>query len=330
MIALENKVFYSIDMFGPISSEYYNKVHQGDLQEDPAQILLLQKLDELFVRLHRPFWHQYFHNEKKGLYIVGDIGRGKTYLMDLFYNSAKISKQRFHYHLFIKHIHESLGRFQKKPWKSIAKELYLKGRLLCLDEFQLNDIGDLMILFQFLRHYFDLGGALITTSNREPGEFNLPNDLQCQKFLAFLLQHVDVFSLEGGPDYRLKGKESCRRVFVDQNVTSVASFFQRSLQKDLRECSYTFHTLCESPVGVAYYDNVLKNCDLIIITDFKQLHDEDENSLLRFMQLIDLLYETKISLFLYTNVALKDIYTGEKYQKVFRRTLSRLFEITSR
>lgn len=330
MIAFENKVFYSIDMFGPISSEYYNMVHEGDLQEDPAQILLLLKLDDLYERLHRPFWQQYFHHETKGLYIVGDVGRGKTYLMDLFYKNAKVSKQRFHYHLFLKCIHECLGRYTKKPWESIAKELYAKGRLLCLDEFQLNDIGDLMILFQFLRYFFDLGGALITTSNRKPQEFYLPNDLQCQKFLAFLLQHVDVFSLEGGPDYRLKGKESCRRVFVDKKVTSVASFFQRSMQKDLRECSYSFHTLCEAPVGVAYYDNVLKSCDSMIITDFKQLHDENENSLLRFMQLIDLLYETKISLFLYTDVELEDIYTGQKYQQVFRRTLSRLFEITSR
>lgn len=317
-------------MFGHISSEYFNKVHQGDLQEDPAQVLLLEKLDELYDQLHRPFWQQYFNYEKKGLYIVGDIGRGKTYLMDLFYNNAKISKQRFHYHLFIKHIHESLGRYKKNPWESIAKDLYAKGKLLCLDEFQLNDIGDLMILFQLLRHYFNLGGVLITTSNRQPSEFNLPNDLQCKKFLAFILQNVDVFSLDDGPDYRLKGKESCRRVFVDQKVTSVASYFQRSMQKNLKECSYNFHSLYEAPVGVAYYDTILKNCDLIIITDFKQLHDEDENSLLRFMQLIDLLYETKISLFLYTDVELKDIYTGQKYKKVFRRTLSRLFEITSR
>ena len=317
-------------MFGPISSVYYERINQGDLQEDAPQSLLLSKLDHLYEQLHKPFWYQYFYSEKKGLYIVGDVGRGKTYLMDLFYDRATISKQRLHYHIFIKTIHENLLKYQKKPWKSLAKEFYKKGALLCLDEFQLNDMGDLMILFQFLKHFFSLGGILITTSNRQPDEFHLPNDLRCRQFLKFLLQHLEVFSLEKGPDYRLKGKETCRRVFVDKRVASVANFFQRSVQKDLKECTYSFHTLCETPVGVAYYDSILKKCGSIIITDFKQLNDTDENSLIRFMQLIDLLYETKISLFMYTDFVLKDIYIGSKYKQSFQRTLSRLYEITSR
>jgi cell division protein ZapE len=83
-------------------------------------------------------------------------------------------------------------------------------------------------------------------------------------------------------------------------------------------------------VGVAFYDSILKNCDSIIITDFKQMNDDNENSLLRFMQLIDLLYETNISLFMYTDADLKDIYIGKKYKRPFQRTISRLLEITSR
>jgi cell division protein ZapE len=317
-------------MFGPISSVYYERINQGDLQEDPPQSLLLSKLDHLYEQLHKPFWYQYFHSEKKGLYIVGDVGRGKTYLMDLFYDRATISKQRLHYHIFIKTIHDSLLKYQPPPWESLGKEFYKKGALLCLDEFQLNDMGDLMILFQFFKHFFSLGGILITTSNRQPDEFHLPNDLRCRQFLKFLLQHLEIFSLEKGPDYRLKGKETCRRVFVDKRVVSVANFFQRSAQKDLKECTYSFHTLCETPVGVAYYDSILKECGSIIITDFKQLNDAQENSLIRFMQLIDLLYETKTSLFMYTDFLLKDIYIGSKYKEPFRRTLSRLYEITSR
>jgi cell division protein ZapE len=306
------------------------EVNQGNLQEDSAQRLLLSKLDHLYEQLHKPFWHQYFRSEKKGLYIVGDVGRGKTYLMDLFYDLAKISKQRLHYHIFIKTIHESLQNYQTNPWESLAKEFYKKGTLLCLDEFQLNDMGDLMILFQFFKHFFALGGILITTSNRQPNEFHLPNDLRCGQFQKFLLQHLELFLLEKGPDYRLKGKETCRRVFVDKQATSAVNFFERNVQKDLKECTYSFHTLCEAPVGVAYYDSILKKCQSIVITDFKQLSDNDENSLVRFMQLIDLVYETKISLFLYTDFVLKDIYIGSKYSRPFQRTLSRLYEITSR
>lgn len=316
-------------MFGPVSSVYYDRINQGSLQEDSSQRLLASKLDHLHEQFHKPFWHHYFHSEKKGLYIVGDVGRGKTYLMDLFYDRTTIPKQRLHYHIFIKTIHENLLKYKERPWKSLAKEFYQKGALLCLDEFQINDMGDLMILFQFFKHFFQLGGVLITTSNRRPDEFHLPNDLRCHQFQKFLLQHLDVFSLEKGPDYRLKGKETCRKVFVDKQATS-ASFFQRRIQKDLKECTHSFHSLCALPVGVAYYDSILKKCESIIITDFKQMNDDDENSLIRFMQLIDLLYETKISLFMYTDVALKDIYIGNKYKHPFQRTLSRLFEITSR
>lgn len=317
-------------MFGPISSVYYEKITQGDLQEDSSQSLLLSKLDHLYQKLHKPFWHQYFHYEKKGLYIVGDVGRGKTYLMNLFYDRATISKQRLHFHIFIKSIHENLQKYQENPWKLLAKEFYKKGSLLCLDEFQLNEIGDLMILFQFFKHFFQLGGILITTSNVTPEDFHLPNDIRCRQFINFLLDHVEVFSLDKGPDYRLKGKETCRRVFVDKQIASIANFFQRSSQKGLKECTYSFHSLCETPVGVAFYDSILKNCEALIITDFKQMNDDSENSLLRFMQLIDLLYESKISLFMYTDVNLKDIYIGKKYKRPFLRTLSRLFEITSR
>jgi cell division protein ZapE len=317
-------------MFGPISSVYYEKVTQGDLQEDPSQSMLLGKLDNLFEQLHKPFWYQYFQYEKKGLYIVGDVGRGKTYLMDLFYDKATISKQRIHFHIFIKTIHESLLKYNTTPWEHLAKEFYKKGSLLCLDEFQLNEIGDLMILFQFFKHFFHLGGTLITTSNTKPDDFHLPNDIRCRQFLQFLLKHVDVFFLNKGPDYRLKGKETCRRVFVKKEAVSVSNVCQASDQRSLKECTYSFHSLCEAPLGVAFYGSILKNCKSIIITDFRQMNDADENSLLRFMQLIDLLYETKISLFMYTNADLKDIYVGKKYKHPFQRTISRLFEITSR
>jgi cell division protein ZapE len=317
-------------MFGPISSSYYDRINQGDLQEDHAQTLLLAKLDKLYDQLHRPFWQQCIINKKKGLYIVGDVGRGKTYLMDLLYEKVKISKQRLHFHIFINIIHERLAKYIKNPWNSLAKEFYKTGELLCLDEFQFSDMGDLMILFQFFKKFFQLGGILVTTSNFTPKEIQFSDSYRSNQFWEFLLQHMDIFSLDQGPDYRIKGKENCRRVFIDQKVTSLANFFNRNLRKDLKECTYNFHRLFEMPIGSAYYSDLLNTCDSIVITEFKQLTDEDEDSLLRFMQLIDLLYESKISLFLYSQVALKDLYIGQKYRRSFQRTLSRLVEITSR
>lgn len=317
-------------MLGPVSSSYYQRVNQGDLQEDSAQLELIHRLDTLYKHLHSSILSSLLFNHQKGLYIVGDVGRGKTYLMDLFFEEAHVSKQRIHYHLFIKKLHESIHAYQDAPWQKTAKEFYLDGALLCLDEFHLRDIGDLMILQKFLRHFFKLGGILVATSNFAPNEFELYDKKQVAVFTKFLSDHVEIFRLDQGPDFRLKGKETCRRFFINKPTSPLNSFFKRSMQNELKECTYSFRALCETPVGVSYYDDLLKECDVIVVTDLNQLTDDHENSLLRFMQLVDLLYETKRSLFLYSKVSLKDIYVGIKYQRPFKRTLSRLIEITSR
>lgn len=328
--SLKNKMFTCINMFGPISSAYYDLVNQGNLQEDLEQDLLVKRLDVVWKKLHKPFWCSYFNKSLKGLYIAGDVGRGKTYLMDLFYDKVKIPKIRLHYHIFINKLHEELIKHPENPWRNLAIDFYKKAKLLCLDEFQFYDVGDVMILHHFFKHFFALGGVLVTTSNLHPTEFSFSDELHKIRFLEFILTYIEVFSLDKGPDYRLKGKESCRKFFINEEAPSLGDFFKRNLRKDLKECTYNFHKLFEAPVGISYYSNLLKKCDALVITDFKQLNDDNENSLIRFMQLIDLLYESKTSLSLYSSVGLKNIYAGNKYKRPFKRTLSRLLEITSR
>lgn len=317
-------------MFGPISSVYYERINLGELQEDFSQVLLLKELDSLWESLHKPFWYTCFNKHPKGLYIVGDVGRGKTYLMDLFYERVHTPKMRLHYHIFNSKLHENLAKYSANTWETLAKEFLQQGHLLCLDEFQFTDISDLMILQKFFKSFFALGGMLVTTANLRPNEFPLADSYILKQFTNFFLSYMNIYELDKGPDYRLKGKESCQRVFIEGQERHFTNYYKKGFSRNLKECTYSFHNLCEQPVGTTYYNDLLNDCHSMVITDIKQLSDNDENSLIRFMQLIDLLYESKVNLFMHSNIAVKDIYSGNKYKGPFKRTLSRLLEITSR
>ncbi|MCP5322971.1 MAG: cell division protein ZapE [Candidatus Paracaedibacteraceae bacterium] len=317
-------------MFGPISSVYYERINRGELQEDFSQALLLKKLDLLWEKINKPFLYACFNKHPKGLYIVGDVGRGKTYLMDLFYEKVNIPKIRLHYHIFNSKIHKSLSAYKSHAWENLAKEFYEQAHLLCLDEFQFTDVSDLMILQRFFKSFFALGGVLVTTANLHPNDFPFADKYILKQFTTFFLNYMDVYELDKGPDYRIKGKEGCQRVFIKEQDLPLAHYSKRSPINKLKECSYSFHSLCEQPVGIANYNDLLNECRSMVITDIKQLNDNDENSLIRFMQLIDLLYENKVNLFMRSNISVKDIYAGNKYKGPFKRTLSRLLEITSR
>lgn len=195
-------------MFGPVSSRYFQHVEEGNLQEDAEQFQCLATLDQLYYELHRPALLRYFHKATLGAYIVGSVGRGKTYLMDLFFSTVKRNKQRWHYHIFLSHLHNNLMHHSSSPWEELAQSVYRHGRLLCLDEFQIMDMGDLMILSRFLKIFFRLGGILVTTSNRMPNEFKIHNQNYLEQFHHFLSKHVHTLRLDHGPDFRRKGYSS--------------------------------------------------------------------------------------------------------------------------
>lgn len=317
-------------MFGPISLLYQERIQSGELQEDTSQQALVEALDQLYLDIHAPFYKRFFSPQIKGLYISGDVGRGKTYLMDLFFSETKVTKQRLHFLVFKKLLFQTLQLQHSNKWENLAKHFIKQGAVLCLDEFQIQDIGDLRILETFFKFFFQHGGILITTSNYTPEAFSFSKRINETSFVAFLKHHLTFIFLENGPDYRIRGKENCERFFVDQPFRSIANFFKKSLRKTYRECTYTFHTLCETAVGAAHYEKVAQQCDVVIITHCHQLTDNHENSLLRFIHLIDLLYDNKVRLFIYADVNLKDLYVGQKHANIFKRTLSRLLELTSR
>ncbi len=306
-------------MFGPVSSKYFHYVQEGALQEDPEQIHCLQALDDLHDALHRSLFTRHFYKNITGAYIFGDVGRGKTYLMDLFFSTVKKNKQRWHYHIFLSHLHNNLIHHSVTPWEDLAASVYRQGRLLCLDEFQIMDMGDLMILSRFFKVFFYLGGVLITTSNRLPNEFNLYNQNYLKRFYDFFSEHMNYIQLNKGPDFRQKGLIKPRIVLEKPTTQQHHASYHDSFQK-----------LFESPRGVAHYIDILNKYDGVIVSQFKQMNDENEDSLMRFIQLIDLLYETKTSLSIQTDLPVDSLYTGNKHRHLFQRTISRLIEISSR
>ena len=185
---------------------------------DPAQEAVVEHLEGLDARLtgsenSRPRWLGWLRGRDpemvKGLYLWGGVGRGKTFLMDLFYESLKVrSKRRIHFHRIMRDVHERLAALgdTEDPLDVVAADLAKESRVLCFDEFFVSDIGDAMILGRLLKGLFDRGVTLVTTSNAKPDDL-YKNGLQRSRFLpaiALLNEHTDVVHMGGDTDFRLR------------------------------------------------------------------------------------------------------------------------------
>jgi len=235
-----------------LSSRLENQIHQGLIKYDPAQAEAIKLLDQVINQLQSsskktngrqslnkkndsnllPFFSlnhwlsgkkslQKTDNAVKGLYIWGDVGRGKTWLMDQFFDAVDIQdKKRVHYHQFMEEIHRSLASLyaQANPLDLIAERMAEKHRLICLDEFHVMDIADAVILHGLLRELFKQGVTLITTSNRHPDEL-YKNGTHRERFLPaieLIKQCTTVFELDNGQDYRLNRQHQENVFFTPQ------------------------------------------------------------------------------------------------------------------
>ncbi len=373
---------------GPLAA-YRAKLAAGELKQDAAQELAAEKLQSLHHALkdYRPAqgetgwlarfglkkapaqpglrWHGgdgYAAHPKQGLYIFGEVGRGKSMLMDLFYESATIAgKRRVHFHEFMRDVHRAIHQWRQAghrkeadPIPRLAREISTAAWLLCLDELQILDIADAMIVGRLFQHLLDNGTVIVATSNRPPSDL-YKDGLQRDRFVPFIHlieDRLDILELNSSRDYRLGRKKGMQvwHMPLDQAAEAALDRAFEHLTEGLLPhpssivvhgrtvpvpaaargvARFSFRDLCERPLGASDYLALATHYHTIIVAGIPKLGREKRNEAKRFVTLVDALYEHKVTLVASAATAPEELYTEGEGAFEFQRTVSRLIEMQS-
>jgi cell division protein ZapE len=347
------------------SQAYAEGVAAGRWRDDPAQHPALRELDRLQRELLAATpagWRAKLGlggrpAPVKGLYLWGGVGRGKTFLVDLFYDTLPIEhKRRTHFHRFMRGVHEQLREHagQADPLARIAREWRGNLRVLVLDEFFVTDIGDAMLLGRLLERLFAEGVTLVTTSNTAPQ--NLYKDgLQRERFLpaiALLREHCVELAAGGREDYRLRAltRSSVYRQPLDAGSEAWMAERWRalaagtptrdgSIEIEARRIAvrgrgrgvawFDFSELCEGPRSTADYIEIAREFQIVLVGGIPCFGAHNEDAARRFVNLIDELYDRQVTLVCTAAAAPMALYSGSRLAGAFERTASRLIEMQS-
>ena len=292
-----------------------------------------------------------------GLYIWGGVGRGKTFLMDLFFETTAIEdKRRIHFHRMMHDVHRRLKALDDvaDPLDVIAADIARETRLLCFDEFFVSDIGDAMLLARLLDGLFQRGVTLVTTSNSPPNEL-YKNGLQRQRFvpaIELLHRFTYVSNMDGKTDYRLRLLQQAGTYLTPEDslaASKLQHFFDESASSQVEEnhqldvngrdirahkCAkgivwFEFNDICDGPRSQIDYIEVARWYPTVIVSRVPQLDAELENQARRFIALVDEFYDRRVKLILSAAAGIDELYRGGKLSFEFDRTTSRLIEMQS-
>lgn len=342
---------------------YVNFLENHKITLDPQQLWVLKKLAELDQQLNKSSGKRFLtkKHKSKGIYIWGQVGRGKTFLMDLFFNLLKTKrKTRLHFQRFMKSIHLQLFELagKKDPLNFIAQQLADEVDIICLDELYIDDIANAMLIGGLFKALYKKGIIIVTTSNLHPNDL-YENGINRQSFLPAIEQinhYFHIICLDGEMDYRCLSKTSGQVFFFGsnnltqpkllayyQNITNEAHQEPKRMIINHREFNLTtrhngiawfsFHELCEKPRSQNDYIYIAENFHTLFISDISQLDDGSNASEFnsdrtrRFISLIDELYDQSVRLVASFEKELQQIYLGKKLQFLFNRTYSRLIEM---
>lgn len=345
---------------------YQAGVARGDWTNDLQQRRVLVELtrihDEILLRRRQNALTRLWRRLRpapyvRGLYVHGGVGRGKTFLMDLFFDGLTIQrKQRLHFHRFMGRVHAELARLKEveDPLAVVAEHFAENARVLCFDEFFVSDIGDAMLLGRLFKHLFANGVTVVATSNVAPK--NLYRDgLQRAQFLpaiALIEKHCKVLHLDSPSDYRLRALTQAAVYYTPLGAASEsaleAAFTRLSgaamnprpmIEVNGREipvrrragCAiwFEFDALCRGPRAAADYIEIAQSCTTVLISNIPVFDDQSENEARRFVHLVDEFYDRGVKLVVSAAAAPTALYDGQRLSIEFARTQSRLIEMQS-
>jgi cell division protein ZapE len=347
------------------SDAYAAGIARGDWQDDPAQHPALAELDRIHAALiaspeRGGFLSKLFSRNDDaipGLYLWGGVGRGKTFLIDLFFDALPIAqKRRTHFHRFMREVHERLRAHagQRDPLAIIAREWREALRVLVLDEFFVGDIGDAMLLGRLLDRLFDEGVVLVTTSNTPPRDL-YKDGLQRARFLPAITaieRHCHVLELAGATDYRMRElvRSPVYRAPLDAGSETWLESRWHALGGDdaHRDAGivvegrripgrarsrglawFDFAALCEGPRGASDYIEIAQEFHTVLLGGVPLFDENRNDAARRFITLVDELYDRHVNLVCTADGAPAALYAGERLAAAFERCASRLTEMQS-
>lgn len=351
--------------------EHYQAAQGNLFVPDHAQIKVITQLQFLHDQLKhnslrsekgwstRPTYHQQANfNSGSGLYLWGDVGRGKTFLMDLFYDSVDFaSKLRLNFRHFMQDIHTDLAHLNghKDPLLIIADQFGQRAKVICLDEFFVEDVSDAMILYRLLDAMFAEDITIVFTSNLAPEKL-YKNGMHRERFLPAikLIQNTTtVFHLEGDTDHRFRKLTKAEAYFTPVNDNSEIAmkkrFFGLAPGSSIADkvltinnrpmpslyCAesiawFNFYQLCQGPRSSADYIELARRFRTVLISGVPVMTGNEEDLAYRFMNLVDEFYDRRVKLILSAENKITKLYQGHRFNFEFRRTISRLMEMQSK
>jgi cell division protein ZapE len=355
---------------------YSQQLAERGFRADPVQAAVVDRLDDLRQRLivarenssslvRR--WLGALSGKNgsdpvRGIHLWGGVGRGKTWMMDLFCQSLPFpERRRRHFHRFMHDVHAELKTLQQQesPLEIVAERIAQDARVLCFDELFVSDIADAMILGGLFAALFERGVTLVATSNVQPRDL-YKNGLQRQRFLPtidLLERHLDVVAVGGNTDYRLRrltqagtylpnsAPDTLQRLkelfaeLADHDAGSDVTSAINSIEIEGRRIPvvaesggvvwFDFMALCSGPRSQEDYIEIARDYQSVIVSDVPVLDPLHEDEARRFIALVDELYDRNVNLIVSAAASPTELYRGERVAFQFERTASRLIEMQS-